>query len=353
MGLDVGEIGMGLDLGLDLRLFAARSAGRMAAAAKGGPAAVDACIRSLEEERRKIEVFRRELPLCVRLLGDVIEELKEEASKRGEDAESKADDGDKRKWMSTAQLWVDSDAKSEESEKEQQSDITSPEPKLLGGAPMPLRAVAAAPPSLPPFFRMEDKVTGSVGLPGLPVLSPAVKRPLSPVPDGGEHRQNAMTRFATTMPPSGPALSLHAQTQQQQQQARKARRCWSPELHRKFVAALHQLGGPQVATPKQIREVMQVDGLTNDEVKSHLQKYRLHNRRSPGATPVSQQIVLVGGLWVPKEQSSSQSGSPQGPLQFSGSGSGVGTSAATRGGDSSSSSSSSDEDEKSEGCSRK
>jgi len=26
-----------------------------------------------------------------------------------------------------------------------------------------------------------------------------------------------------------------------------------------------------VATPKQIREVMQVDGLTNDEVKSHLQ----------------------------------------------------------------------------------
>lgn len=26
-----------------------------------------------------------------------------------------------------------------------------------------------------------------------------------------------------------------------------------------------------VATPKQIRELMQVDGLTNDEVKSHLQ----------------------------------------------------------------------------------
>lgn len=26
-----------------------------------------------------------------------------------------------------------------------------------------------------------------------------------------------------------------------------------------------------MATPKQIRELMQVDGLTNDEVKSHLQ----------------------------------------------------------------------------------
>jgi hypothetical protein len=70
MGLDVGEIGMGLDLGLDLSLFAARSAGRMAAAAKGGPAAVDACIKSLEKERQKIEMFKRELPLCARLLTD-------------------------------------------------------------------------------------------------------------------------------------------------------------------------------------------------------------------------------------------------------------------------------------------
>ena len=31
------------------------------------------------------------------------------------------------------------------------------------------------------------------------------------------------------------------------------------------------LGHFAVATPKQIRELMQVDGLTNDEVKSHLQ----------------------------------------------------------------------------------
>lgn len=69
MGLDVGEIGMPLDLGLDLKLFVAKSAGRLAAAAKEAPA-VDACIRGLEEERRKIEVFRRELPLCARLLAD-------------------------------------------------------------------------------------------------------------------------------------------------------------------------------------------------------------------------------------------------------------------------------------------
>ncbi|KAF8646063.1 hypothetical protein HU200_066027 [Digitaria exilis] len=353
MGLDVAEIGMGLDLGLDLRLFAARSAGGIAAAAatKGAPSGIEACIRSLEEERRKIEVFKRELPLCVRLLADVIEELKEEAAKKGGDLELRPDDGDKRKWMSTAQLWVDSDAKSE-CEKKQRNQMTSPEPKLLS-APTPIRAVPAVPPLS--FTRDHDNAAGTVSLPGLSLLPPAAKTSPSPVPAVDEHRQNVPAIFSGSISPSGPGLNLHAQTQtqtqtktQQQQQARKARRCWSPELHRQFVAALHQLGGPQVATPKQIREVMQVDGLTNDEVKSHLQKYRLHNRRSPGVAPVNQSIMLVGGLWVAQDQSSSQSGSPQGPLQFSGSG--VAVSAATVGGDSSSSD---DDDKSDEGYSRR
>ncbi|KZV30476.1 hypothetical protein F511_23483 [Dorcoceras hygrometricum] len=87
---------------------------------------------------------------------------------------------------------------------------------------------------------------------------------------------------------------------------RKARRCWSPELHRRFEQALQQLGGSHAATPKQIRELMKVDGLTNDEVKSHLQKYRLHMRR-PGPTiqnnqhPQAPQFVVVGGIWVRPE----------------------------------------------------
>lgn len=94
--------------------------------------------------------------------------------------------------------------------------------------------------------------------------------------------------------------------------SRKARRCWAPELHRRFLQALQQLGGSHVATPKQIRELMKVDGLTNDEVKSHLQKYRLHTRRpnsaaaavqsggtSVVAPPAAPQFVVVGGIWVP------------------------------------------------------
>ncbi|CAI0459032.1 unnamed protein product [Linum tenue] len=89
-----------------------------------------------------------------------------------------------------------------------------------------------------------------------------------------------------------------------QAQQRKQRRCWSPELHRRFLHALQQLGGSHAATPKQIRELMKVDGLTNDEVKSHLQKYRLHTRRpSHGvqntSNPPGPQFVVVGGIWVP------------------------------------------------------
>lgn len=67
MGLDVGEIGMGADLSLDLKMFAAKSLGRVREAPA---AAMDDCIRRLEEEKSKIEVFRRELPLCARLLAD-------------------------------------------------------------------------------------------------------------------------------------------------------------------------------------------------------------------------------------------------------------------------------------------
>jgi hypothetical protein len=48
-------------------MFAAKSLGRV----RDAPAAaMDECIRRLEEEKSKIEVFRRELPLCARLLAD-------------------------------------------------------------------------------------------------------------------------------------------------------------------------------------------------------------------------------------------------------------------------------------------
>ncbi|GJN10477.1 hypothetical protein PR202_ga28572 [Eleusine coracana subsp. coracana] len=364
MGLDVGEIGMGADLSLDLRYFASKAVRQQTN--KDSPASeMGAYIRRLEEEQGKIEVFKRELPLCARLLASVIDVMKEEAEKKKNDRKEEEDGaaGDKSKWMSTAQLWTGGSgrdaAESEVRIRVAHQPLTnallmiefklflrsqrrsSPEAKSCGGAFTPFKAVGSGAPAFGrPCLRKDDK-NADAGMPDLSLLSPpAIKS--GPVAAGAVddgRRQvvgyaQAAARAAASMVPSGPALSLQPQqgqqtTQQlQQQQARKSRRCWSPELHRQFVAALSQLGGPQVATPKQIRELMKVDGLTNDEVKSHLQKYRLHNRRTPGSSVVSQPIVVVGGLWIPQEQSSSQSGSPQGPLHFSTSGIAV-SSAAT------------------------
>ncbi|MBA0626025.1 hypothetical protein Godav_003758 [Gossypium davidsonii] len=83
---------------------------------------------------------------------------------------------------------------------------------------------------------------------------------------------------------------------------RKARRCWSPDLHKRFVNALQMLGGHQVATTKQIRELMKVEGLTNDEVKSHLQApYKKAKSKSTTSWTPTSQLVVLGGIWVPSE----------------------------------------------------
>ncbi|CAK8539555.1 unnamed protein product [Lathyrus sativus] len=53
---------------------------------------------------------------------------------------------------------------------------------------------------------------------------------------------------------------------------------WTPDLHKKFVKAVEQLGIDQ-AIPSRILELMKVDSLTRHNVASHLQKYRMHKRQ--------------------------------------------------------------------------
>ncbi|KAL1217551.1 Two-component response regulator ARR18 [Cardamine amara subsp. amara] len=56
---------------------------------------------------------------------------------------------------------------------------------------------------------------------------------------------------------------------------KKHRVTWTPELHQKFLNAYEQLDGGNKAFPKQILTLMNVEGLTRNNVASHLQKYRL------------------------------------------------------------------------------
>ncbi|KAG6404897.1 hypothetical protein SASPL_132474 [Salvia splendens] len=58
---------------------------------------------------------------------------------------------------------------------------------------------------------------------------------------------------------------------------RKVKVDWTPELHRRFVQAVEQLGVNK-AVPSRILELMGIDCLTRHNIASHLQKYRSHRK---------------------------------------------------------------------------
>lgn len=62
---------------------------------------------------------------------------------------------------------------------------------------------------------------------------------------------------------------------------KKIRLVWTQELHNRFINALSQLGLKQ-AVPKNILAIMNVEGMTRENVASHLQKYRLYLKKIGG-----------------------------------------------------------------------
>lgn len=280
----------------------------------------------LEEERVKIDAFKRELPLCMTLLTNAMEASRQQLQSYHQNQTprpvleqfiplnnsiSQGSDkittlSDKANWMTSAQLWSQTsegtNKKNEMMTSSKESEVSlTVSPKLgldhnykqrNGGAFMQ--------------FSREQGLCSDRVIPDLALANcvdtdlednKCLERDMKP---NMEHKQGETVATNTQM-----AIVNVPNNITSSQAQRKARRCWSPDLHRRFVNALQMLGGSQVATPKQIRELMKVDGLTNDEVKSHLQKYRLHTRR-PSPTPQSAggpppQLVVLGGIWVPPE----------------------------------------------------
>ncbi|KAL8151959.1 hypothetical protein V2J09_021767 [Rumex salicifolius] len=293
----------------------------------------------LESELRKIEYFKSELPMSVLLVTDAVERLKEEVGKSEKEQVrvacdlnesprtgseiSISVDGDKKTWMQSAQLWSSDHASSLQLDKKKTPERAEEKTGALssfteGSDLSPVREdvdrkkPVLSSPALPLKVRTE------------PVQVPKIK--------GGD-RGSSRNTFVPILPDNCKPRYQAPPPASESNRKKKNRRTWSPELHRRFVAALNQLGGSQVATPKQIRDLMQVNGLTNDEVKSHLQKYRLHIRKCPRLRENSSMAEMFschdidlevsggggGGPYWPtgsKEAETSPSGSSQGSLQM-------------------------------------
>ncbi|CAA0825135.1 Homeodomain-like superfamily protein [Striga hermonthica] len=262
----------------------------------------------LEEERLKIDAFKRELPLCMQLLTNAMEAsrqqlhiqrsnnqiisttkpileefmpLKNNTNSTETDSEAAENHHDKANWMTSAQLW------NQENEKGSSVGPRSPPPhhqetEIKLGHISKRRVVNGGGAFLP--------FSDTKGFPELALVS-SHKDEVMMGAEEGKIGNNSNKSFSGEKEQVNNNNNNNNNSNNTSQTQRKARRCWSPDLHRRFVNALHMLGGSQVATPKQIRELMKVDGLTNDEVKSHLQIHPhsgVHHHHQ-------QQIHLYGG----------------------------------------------------------
>lgn len=63
---------------------------------------------------------------------------------------------------------------------------------------------------------------------------------------------------------------------------KRPRLVWTPQLHKRFVDVVTHLGIKN-AVPKTIMQLMNVEGLTRENVASHLQKYRHYLKRMQGS----------------------------------------------------------------------
>lgn len=276
-------------------------------------------IQALEEEHRKIQVFSKELPLSLELVSQAIEAYKQQlsgtTSEHNLNVQSECSehttstDGPileefipiKKRASPSSSPSCDEDDEDDEqhSHKRVSRENMNSDKKKSDW----LRSVQLWNPDPPAEEDVTRKVSGM-----------ELKKSGS---GGGAfqpfHKEEKANKASESLSKAPSSTGVAAASSKAQEHAvgekilnegqRKQRRCWSQDLHKRFLRALQQLGGADSATPKQIRELMNVDGLTNDEVKSHLQKYRLHTRRPSAmvhnnSNPQTAPFVLVGNIFV-------------------------------------------------------
>ncbi|XP_059646028.1 transcription factor MYBC1-like [Cornus florida] len=102
---------------------------------------------------------------------------------------------------------------------------------------------------------------------------PNTPPPPPPPPQPPSSQPNSSAEFDST--------DLGAGADEPARTLKRPRLVWTPQLHKRFVDAVAHLGIKN-AVPKTIMQLMSVDGLTRENVASHLQKYRLYLKRMQG-----------------------------------------------------------------------
>ncbi|KAL3715019.1 hypothetical protein ACJRO7_006854 [Eucalyptus globulus] len=94
---------------------------------------------------------------------------------------------------------------------------------------------------------------------------------------GGKRKEERDRGRRSSAAAAAAAAAAQGKTNPQAQGKRKFKVDWTPDLHRKFVQAVEQLGVDK-AVPSRILELMGNDSLNRHNIASHLQKYRSQRR---------------------------------------------------------------------------
>ncbi|KAM0953505.1 putative transcription factor MYB-HB-like family [Dioscorea sansibarensis] len=102
--------------------------------------------------------------------------------------------------------------------------------------------------------------------------------------DGEAEPSQKTRRMESTVMEDVDSFALRQENSADEHSARTLKRprlVWTPQLHKRFVDVVAHLGIKN-AVPKTIMQLMNVEGLTRENVASHLQKYRLYLKRMQG-----------------------------------------------------------------------
>ncbi|KAG7592970.1 Myb domain [Arabidopsis thaliana x Arabidopsis arenosa] len=210
-------------------------------------------VEALEEEQKKIQVFQRELPLCLELVTQAIESCRKELSGSSEHVGGQSECSERTtsecggggggavfeefipiKWSSSS---------SDETDKDEEAENNGGDKKKSDW----LRSVQLWNQSPDPKPKEDHVINKKMNVIEVKRNAGAFQPIQKEKPKAADSQPLKTITPTSTTTSSSTAETVGGKSefedQKQSHLNRKQRRCWSPELHRRFLHALQQLGG--------------------------------------------------------------------------------------------------------------